>query len=213
MVTSLDKRYRVLAAGIAILVAAVAAVSSYLSTAAPGTTAAPGVLAPIKHVIEVMLENHTFDNLFGTFPGADGIPAGTTLLSPNTDSSLAPSVHPVFAAPNEGDVLGALKNGRAQLQMAMDYAPGKGYQMDHFALLPADSMASITEFGPRFDPDQQYLARHYELADHNFQPLIAPTMPNVMAALNGTAHGWFSNDINPNDTQPWDSIFDEMTAA
>jgi phospholipase C len=99
------------------------------------------------------------------------------------------------------------------LQVAMDYAGAKGYRMDHFTLLPADSMASITEFGAQFDPNQQYLARHYELADHNFQPLIAPTMPNVMAALNGTAHGWFSNNLDPNDTRPWNSIFDEMTAA
>ncbi len=28
----------------------------------------------IRHVIEIMIENHTFDNLFGGFPGADGIP-------------------------------------------------------------------------------------------------------------------------------------------
>src|SRR5437868_9223398 len=27
---------------------------------------------PIKHVVVVMLENHTFDNFFGTFPGANG---------------------------------------------------------------------------------------------------------------------------------------------
>jgi phospholipase C len=109
--------------------------------------------------------------------------------------------------------MGVLDNSRGQLQVAMDYVAGKGYQMDHFTLVPADGMASITEFGPHFDPNQQYLARHYELADHNFQPLIAPTMPNVMAALNGTAHDWYSNDLNPNDTQPWNSIFDEMTAA
>ena len=29
---------------------------------------------PIKHVIYLMQENHTFDNYFGTYPGADGIP-------------------------------------------------------------------------------------------------------------------------------------------
>src|SRR5690348_10498776 len=28
--------------------------------------------SPIKHVVIVMLENHTFDNFFGTFPGANG---------------------------------------------------------------------------------------------------------------------------------------------
>jgi phospholipase C len=28
--------------------------------------------AKIKHVVFVLLENHSFDNLFGRFPGADG---------------------------------------------------------------------------------------------------------------------------------------------
>jgi phospholipase C len=172
-----------------------------------------GKPAPIKHVIEVMLENHTFDNIFGTYPGANGIPAGMTMLNPNASSSSAPDVHPVFATPNEGDVMNALNNGRGQLQMAMDYQPQAGYQMDHFTLLPADSMASITEFGPQFTPNQQYLAQHYELADQNFQPLIGPTQPNVMAALNGTSHDYYYNNFNLTDPQPWNSIFDEMTTA
>ncbi len=30
-------------------------------------------LAPVKHIIVFYLENHSFDNLMGTFPGADGI--------------------------------------------------------------------------------------------------------------------------------------------
>jgi phospholipase C len=85
--------------------------------------------------------------------------------------------------------------------------------MDHFQMLPANGMASITEFGPQFDPDQQYLAQHYELADQNFQQEIAPTQPNVMTALNGTSHGWYFNNTNPSDTQPWNSIFDELAGT
>ena len=213
------KRHRILMFGIASVVAAAAVSAGTLSAAAspagtaagPGTAAHPGVPgAPIKHVIEVMLENHTFDNLFGNFPGADGIPANATLTNPSASFNSAPDIHPVFATPNEGDVMNALVNGRPQEQMAMDYQPGAGYQMDHFAMLPQNSFASITEFGPQFDPNQQYLAQHFELADHNFQPEIAPTMPNVMTALNGTSHDWFFNNTNPNDTQPWNSIFDEL---
>jgi phospholipase C len=34
---------------------------------------------PIKHFISLMQENHSFDNYFGTYPGADGIPAGTCM--------------------------------------------------------------------------------------------------------------------------------------
>jgi phospholipase C len=32
---------------------------------------------PIEHFIFIVQENHSFDNYFGTFPGANGIPAGT----------------------------------------------------------------------------------------------------------------------------------------
>jgi phospholipase C len=168
--------------------------------------------APIKHVIEIMIENHTFDNLFGSFPGADGIPASTSLLNPNAYYDSAPNVSPVWAKPNEGDVQGAINNSAVGEQMAMDYQPGHGYQMDHYTVFPQDGMSAITGFGPQFDPNQQYLAKSFELADHNFQPVIAPTQPNVMTALNGTDHGWVYNNLQPGPAQPWNSIFDQLTA-
>ena len=31
---------------------------------------------PIKHVVILMQENHSFDNMFGLFPGADGVSVG-----------------------------------------------------------------------------------------------------------------------------------------
>jgi phospholipase C len=36
---------------------------------------------PIKNFIYIIQENHSFDNYFGTFPGANGIPKGTKLPS------------------------------------------------------------------------------------------------------------------------------------
>lgn len=35
---------------------------------------------PIKHFVVLMQENHTFDNYFGTYPGADGFPSETKIL-------------------------------------------------------------------------------------------------------------------------------------
>src|SRR5882762_10782643 len=32
--------------------------------------------SPIHHLVVVVMQNHSFDNLFGTFPGADGIAPG-----------------------------------------------------------------------------------------------------------------------------------------
>jgi phospholipase C len=34
---------------------------------------------PIEHFVVLMQENHSFDNYFGTYPGADGIPEGTCM--------------------------------------------------------------------------------------------------------------------------------------
>ena len=36
---------------------------------------------PIQHFIFIVQENHSFDNYFGTYPGANGIPAGTALAN------------------------------------------------------------------------------------------------------------------------------------
>lgn len=50
-------------------------------------------LTPIKHVVVVVKENHTFDNYFGSFPGADGIaqvPTPAGVIAP----PLAPDVTP-----------------------------------------------------------------------------------------------------------------------
>jgi phospholipase C len=199
---------RLLTAGGLSLLAAAAAVSAVVAPS--GAATAPAV--PVTHVIEIMLENHSFDNLFGKFPGADGIPASTSLLNPNAYFASAPNVPPVWATGNEGDVNGEINNSTVAEQMAMDYQPGQGYLMDHYTVFPQDGMAAITEFGPQFDPNEQYLASAYELADHNFQPVIAPTQPNVMMALNGTDHGWVYNNLQPRPSQPWNSIFDELTA-
>jgi phospholipase C len=49
---------------------------------------------PIKHFISLMQENHSFDNYFGTYPGADGIPPGTCMLvnpeDPNNKECIEP---------------------------------------------------------------------------------------------------------------------------
>jgi len=47
---------------------------------APGVAHAdPDAKIPIRHVIVIVQENRSFDNYFGTYPGADGIPAGVCM--------------------------------------------------------------------------------------------------------------------------------------
>jgi len=43
------------------------------STASSTTMPRPANHTPINHTIVFFLENHTFDNLYGKFPGANGL--------------------------------------------------------------------------------------------------------------------------------------------
>ena len=56
----------------------VLATTAALAGTAPAE-AAPPAATPIRHFIVLMQENHSFDNYFGTYPGADGIPHGTCM--------------------------------------------------------------------------------------------------------------------------------------
>jgi phospholipase C len=54
------------------------------------TTCAPSNI-PLNHFIYIIQENVTFDHYFGTFPGADGIPADVKLAyRPGEPPTLAP---------------------------------------------------------------------------------------------------------------------------
>jgi phospholipase C len=48
----------------------------------------PQAATPIKHLVVLMQENHTFDNYFGTYPGADGLPADTKMPIEPKDPSI-----------------------------------------------------------------------------------------------------------------------------
>lgn len=49
---------------------------------------------PIEHFIVLMQENHTFDNYFGTYPGANGIPEGTCIPVDPFDENNTECVEP-----------------------------------------------------------------------------------------------------------------------
>ena len=58
----------------------------------PNQTITPNT--PIEHFLVLMQENHTFDNYFGTYPGADGIPPGTCMPVDPFDSTNTECVEP-----------------------------------------------------------------------------------------------------------------------
>jgi phospholipase C len=51
-------------------------------------------ITPIEHVVVLMQENHTFDNYFGTYPGADGFPEGLCVPVNPFDPDIKDCVEP-----------------------------------------------------------------------------------------------------------------------
>lgn len=63
--------------------------------AAPSAPAAEGI-HKIQHVVVIMQENRSFDSYFGTYPSANGIPAGVCAPDPLHGGCVAP-----FHDPND----------------------------------------------------------------------------------------------------------------
>ena len=62
---------------------------------APGAPAAPiDGIHNIQHVVVIMQENRSFDSYFGTYPGANGIPAGVCEPDPLNGGCVAPFHNP-----------------------------------------------------------------------------------------------------------------------
>ncbi len=61
----------------------------------------PETSTPIKHFIFLMQENHSFDNYFGTYPGADGFPEDTCIPVDPFDATSRECVPPFHIGDNE----------------------------------------------------------------------------------------------------------------
>src|ERR1700751_3235211 len=76
---------------------------------------------PIKNFIYIIQENHSFDNYFGTFPGANGIPPGTKL----PDYPGGPAKTPVFRQTNP--VTRDISHSWVSAQLAYDNGKMDGF--------------------------------------------------------------------------------------
>lgn len=156
---------------------------------------------PIRHVFVIMKENHAFDNYFGTFPGADGIPSGVSL----PDGS-GGTVTPHWIDTNwtndfphsRGAMLEAWNNG----------------SNDRFAVVAARwgagrAFESMGHYDDRQIPYYWQLARDFTLADHYFQPMFGPTVPNRLFSIAGTSAGLETNVIQFSRFEQL-TIFDQL---
>ncbi len=140
---------------------------------------------PIKHVVIVVKENHTFDNYFGSFPGADGISMIQT-----SSGMIAPPVAP-DSTPRDlcHEHSCALNDWAGGGMSGWDSTAGTSVNGDNLA---------YAQYGESQIPNYWKYARTYTLADRFFANVLGPSFPGhtfVLAAQVGWATGNPPTDI------------------
>ena len=192
---------------VTILTVAVAATSYGLWWSVPpphssGPRLFPGA-TPIQRVIVIMKENHAFDNYFGTFPGADGVPEGASL-----PDGAGGTVYPHWL---NASWTFDLPHTRSDMLEAFD-----GGNNDRFAavaerVFPGLGNLSVGYYDDRQIPFYWSLAQNFTLADRYFSSMLGPTDPNRLYSIAGSAGGLANNPLFGSGIDV-PTIFDQLEA-
>jgi phospholipase C len=150
----------------------------------------------IKHVVFVLLENHSFDNVFGRFPGADG--ATTAKLSVGGRAMTTPLVpEPYYLWHDIGhnwyDALVSINHGKMDGFSHVSYADLNGDKAAYQQLRPSDI------------PNLYAYARTFTLSDRTFASAPGATLPNHLDAVAAQDGGVRGNAQSPNSAWGCDS--------
>jgi len=132
----------------------------------------------IQHVIVITQENRSFDQYFGTFPGADGFPAGVCVPDPATGSCVKPYHDP-------SDIVSGGPHGAPNALADID-----GGKMDGF-VAQAEKAGSpdphdVMSYKDKHDiPNYWKYAKHFVLLDHLYEPNASWSLPAHLYMVSG----------------------------
>ena len=135
-----------------------------------------GRLTPIKYIVVIIKENHTFDNYFAGFPGADT--SATATLS--TGATLR---RPLMGA---GGMSRDLCHSHACAATAFNSGAMDGFNLVPKASLgnPPDNLTFVRYQEFQLPNYWQY-ARNFAIADHFFATTLGPSFPGHFATVAG----------------------------
>lgn len=138
----------------------------------------------IQHIVFIIKENRSFDHMFGTFPGADGVTSGTI----STGQVISLGVTPDAVPRDVGHTW-------IPTNIAIDYG-----KMDHFDQITSGGNCTangdylcMTQQNQTTIPNYFAYASHFTLADHMFSSLRGPTFPNHLYSVAAQSGGVIDN--------------------
>ena len=172
------------------------------------------MLPQIKHIVVLMMENHSFDNYLGTLGRGDGFP----LAEDGTPDAENPdSTGTMIRAYHSGSVTQHQPGAPCQSWTAnhTQWAGGKlqGFVTSTEQAAPhEDKTAAMAYWTDQDLPFYHGLARTFPLADRWFSSCLGPTFPNRRFLLAGTANGLMDDlPVNLLDRPRAGTIMDMLT--
>jgi phospholipase C len=157
-------------------------------------------LAPsnaIKHIVFMIEENRSFDNVFGRFPGADGATTAKVAVGGRAvTTSLVPE--PYYSWHDIGHDLG-------DAQRAIDGGRMDGFHRETYADVFGDK-AAFQQLQPGDVPNLYAYARHFTLSDRTFAPVQTPTFPVHLHTVAAQDGGVISNVENASNAWGCDAV-------
>jgi phospholipase C len=177
---------------------------------APATPKIPVGLEKIEHFVFIMQENRSFDSYFGTYPGADGIPADVALLDP-WDGSLVKPYHDInnvnFDGPHgwenaQADINGGKMDGFLK-EAYKRYSEGVVIRRT-----PGDDPREVMGYHDYHEiPNYWSYANLYVLQDRMFESIASYSLPAHLYKLAAQSGGY----TGFNQPYPTSFTFPEIT--
>ena len=179
----------------------------------PSRPAATDMLPQIKHILVLMMENHSFDNYLGTLGRGEGLPLGDDgtpdAENPDSAGTMIRAYHASSTAQEHGVPCQSWSASHTQ------WADGKmnGFVTSTEQAAPEGDKTSAMVYWTDQDlPFYHGLARTFPLADRWFSSCLGPTFPNRRFLLAGTANGLMDDlPFNLLDRPQGGTIMDMLT--
>ena len=160
------------------------ATTALAACGSPSSQSQAGDIHKIKHVVVIMQENRSFDTYFGTFPGADGIPAGACVPNPETNQCVKPFHDPHdknFGGPHvasnaTADIDGGKMDGFIQEEQLGSRTACKN-NFDPACSLNQQQPDVMGYHDAREIPNYWTYAEQFVLQDHMFEPNASWSLP------------------------------------
>ncbi len=179
---AISKRFSLLIIAVVAVVAVLAGFQIY-NIYNSTTTEFPSSNSPISHVVIIMQENRSFDNYFGTYPGADGIPSNYCLPE-NPNATGSPCIKPTLST--DPRISKDLCHTQTCSLMAYDGGKMDGFLAGSQGNVNSEDINSTIYYDNSTIPYLWNFASHFVLADHFFSSVKSYSQPNhwYMVAAN-----------------------------